>query len=216
MKKAKRLVIGCVCLMLSVTPILGASSSNVEGKQIATFSDIKESAWYYDAVDYVKTEGIMDGLSEKEFGPNKMMTRGAFILSLYQLASTPQTQVEMTFKDVSKEAKYATAIAWGVKNKIVSGYSTSEFRPDAPITREEIVTIFYNYTQYRGIETPTEGMKIREYVDEQEISKWARGPMRWGIGVGGIISGVGEEKLMPKAETTRAEAATMLMRYSEK
>ncbi len=203
-KKLKFLTVGCLSLILSVTPVWAMDH---------TFKDVQQSDWYYDAVNFINNKGIIDEVAEDEFAPNEMMTRGTFILSLYHMANNPDVDHKLVFTDVSKEAKYAEAVEWGVENKIISGYSKTLFKPDKPITREEMVTILYNYTQFIGLETPIEGMGIREYVDEQQVSTWARNPMRWGVGSSNIISGVEGQQLKPQAITTRAEASNILMRY---
>ena len=143
MKRARYLVTGCICLMLSVTPIWAMSNASAITKNQTSFKDVQQSSWYYDAVNFVSDQGIIKEVASNEFGPNDMMTRGTFILSLYHLANAPAVSHELTFSDVNKESEYAAAVEWGVENKIISGYSNTLFKPNQAITREEMVTILY-------------------------------------------------------------------------
>ena len=109
---------------------------------------------------------------------------------------------------------YTDAVAWAAENKIVEGYN-GKFAPEDDVTREQIVTILYRYAQYKGIDTSEGEMKpLSDFDDTRYISDWAVSAFRWAVDAG-IINGVGNRKISPKTDASRAQVATMLMRYDD-
>lgn len=120
----------------------------------------------------------------------------------------------MSFEDVDEAAYYGEAIRWAASQKIVNGYSDTEFAPDKLITREEMAAIINRYAEYNGMEIVQKG-DLSQFTDAAQISEWATANVRWAVG-NGILSGRGDGTLDPKGNTTRAETAAILHRLIEK
>lgn len=177
------------------------------------FNDVNETDWFFKSVRFVKFYHLMSGVSETEFAPNSNLTRGMLVTILYRLSGEPECN-EPTFKDVEKNMWYSDGIAWAAENKIVNGVGENKFAPNSNITREQIALIMYNYSKLYGLDT-TESKDVEIFKDSGDVSTWAMDAVEWSVGAG-ILSGKGDGILDPKGNATRAEIATVLMRYTEK
>ena len=134
---------------------------------------------------------------------------------LYHLEGSPEV-ANSTFTDVANTDYYAKAVAWAEKNGIVSGYGNGQFGPNDSIAREQLATIMYRYTMYKKYDTSVgEDTNILSYNDISELSEYAVSSMQWACG-SGLVNGMGEGKLAPKGNATRAQVAVILMKYCEK
>ena len=177
------------------------------------FTDIAAGAWYSDAVGYVYEHGIMNGTSATEFSPDETTTRGMIVTMLHRLEDEPQADAA-DFSDVSSSMYYADAVAWAAANDIVNGISNTAFAPDSAITREQLAAILYRYAQYKGYDTDAGGMSLDDYTDADQISSYAVAAMQWANSEG-LITGRTNTTLAPQGTATRAEVATILMRFIE-
>ena len=109
------------------------------------FKDVKADAYYYDAVRWAVKQGITTGTSATQFSPDSPCTRGQIVTFLWRFAGSPAPSSDMPFKDVQASAYYCNAVKWAVQNKITSGVSATQFSPDSPCTRGQIVTFLYRY-----------------------------------------------------------------------
>ena len=179
-----------------------------------TFKDVKKNDWYYEAVEYVANKGLMNGTGNDEFTPNANTTRGMIVTILYRLEGSPEVSMS-TFTDVANTEYYAKAVAWAEKNGIVNGYGEGKFGPNDVITREQLAVIMYRYSNYKKYDTSVgEDTNILSYNDISELSEYAVSSMQWACGAG-LVNGIGDGKLAPKGNATRAQLATILMRYCE-
>ena len=179
-----------------------------------TFKDVKKNDWYYEAVEYVANKGLMNGTGNDEFTPNANTTRGMIVTILYRLEGSPEVSMS-TFTDVANTEYYAKAVAWAEKNGIVNGYGEGKFGPNDVITREQLAAIMYRYSNYKKYNTSVgEDTNILSYNDISELSEYAVSSMQWACGAG-LVNGIGDGKLAPKGNATRAQLATILMRYCE-
>ena len=116
------------------------------------------------------------------------------------------------FTDVPANQYYAEAVAWAAANDIVTGTSATTFSPNKDITREQLTAILYRYAQYKGCDLSVgEDTNILSYGDAETVSTYAIPAMQWAVGAG-IINGI-KDNLVPKGNATRAQMATMLMRF---
>ena len=177
------------------------------------FTDIT-THWAKDAVTAAWSKGWIKGVSETAFAPENQMTRAMLVTVLYRLDGEPTAgSVERAaFHDVASDAYYAKAVAWAAENGIVKGVREDLFAPDASITREQLAAILYRYASYKKMDTTQGGMALHEFTDESSISDYARDAMEWAVNVG-LLQGVGEGKLAPQGTATRAQVATMLVRF---
>ena len=176
------------------------------------FTDVAENAWYADAVQYVYEKGIMNGTSATSFSPNETTTRGMIVTMLHRLEDTPSA-ISSGFTDVSAGAWYADAVAWAAANGVVNGISDSSFAPETAITREQLATILYRYAQLKGYDVSVSG-NLSDYADVSQISEYAITAMQW-ANENGLITGNTATTLNPQGNATRAEVATILMRFIE-
>ena len=178
------------------------------------FNDVADKDWFADAVKYVADKGMMNGTSKTTFGPNDSTTRGMIVTVLYRLENEPSAAAA-SFTDVVSGQYYTDAVAWANANGIVTGYGNGKFGPNDVVTREQLAAILYRYAQYKKYDVSVgEDTNILSYADAQSVSAYAIPAMQWAGGAG-IVNG-SDGKLNPQNNATRAEVATMLMRYCEK
>ena len=179
------------------------------------FLDVSRVDWFYYDVRYVCENGLMNGTSRNRFSPYGTATRGMLVTILYRMENEPRCFGSAAFSDVKPGAYYEKAVIWASQNGIVSGYTDGTFRPDAPVTREQLASILYRYTLYRGQDVSAgETTSLTGYGDAQAVSSYALPAMRWACGTG-ILQGA-NGKLNPSGLATRAQLAAMLHRYLTK
>ncbi len=182
----------------------------------AIFTDTNYKSWYSDHVDYVYDKGIMNGSSATTFAPDRTMTRAELVTVLYRIAGSPEVTFDGAFTDIPDGQWYSDAVTWAVQNKIVNGVGDNRFAPTANITREQIATILYRYTQTLGVEM-AEGADLTAFPDYAGVASFALEGMAWAVAEGlitGTVSG-GVTSLSPKATATRAQLATIISRYQQ-
>ncbi len=175
-------------------------------------TDIDENQWYYEAVKYVVENGYMMGTSETTFDANKNLTRAEFVTVLYRIAGSPSvSDMENPFDDVQSDTWYTDAVIWAASEGIVKGMGAGCFAPSIEISREQVAVILFNYTKS---ETVAEN-HLENYPDSDSVSAYALDAMNWAVASGLIHGNTG--RLLPQGTATRAQIATILMRYlSEK
>lgn len=177
-------------------------------------SDVLVKAWYHDAVDHVVEHGIMTGTSATTFEPNTTLSRAMVAQILYNLEGQPDISEEnlgYPYSDVDAEVWYGDAVYWARLNGVATGYEDNTFRPDKAVTREELAQMLYNYAQYKGITLPALG-DLSKFLDGDKVSSWARTAMSWATGLG-VINGYEDSTLEPGGDSTRAQAASILMNF---
>ena len=178
------------------------------------FTDVKTGDWFYEAVQYVYDKGMMTGVSADRFAPASTTTRGMIVTILYRLENEPAVSGDLPFTDVERGAWYANAVAWAAANDIVNGTSATTFAPNSPITREQMATMLYRFAQYKGMDAVTLQENLTGYPDGGQVSDYAIPAMNWAVGQG-LIAGMENGTLVPQGSATRAQVATILMRFCE-
>ena len=144
------------------------------------------------------------------------MTRAMLVTVLYRLDGQKEPTGANPFTDVEPDSWYTEAVIWAVENEIVLGMGDGTFAPEAEITREQMAAILYRYAAYRGDDMTTDA-DLAAFPDEKTVSSYACEPLAWAVDRG-LINGVaqgGESWLEPQAGATRAQVATILMRFME-
>ncbi len=177
------------------------------------FTDVKETDWFFKGVEYVVDKGIMSGVSENEFAPSGKLTRAMLVQMLYNMESRPACDAENAFMDVPVGQWYTDAVIWANDAKIVSGMGEGLFAPNMEITREQMVAMLYNYAKYKGYDV-TASADLSTFADNASVSTWAQPAMQWAVAEG-YISGMGDSQLAPQGTATRAEIASVIMRFME-
>lgn len=171
--------------------------------------------WAFDAIEYVYNHSIMQGVSETEFAPDDTMTRAMLVTVLYRLENKNEKAKSHNFADVKDGEWYADAINWAAEKGIAEGVSETEFAPNTDITREQTATVLYRYAQYKEQDTSVgEDTNILSYTDAEEVSEYAISAMQWMVGAG-LMNGETESTINSQNNSTRAQVATILMRYLE-
>ncbi|OUN82867.1 hypothetical protein B5G06_08915 [Flavonifractor sp. An52] len=179
------------------------------------FTDVAESAWYYDAVAYAYANGLMDGTGASSFAPGMTTNRAMLATLLYRLEKEPAVSGAVSFQDVAAGQWYTDAVAWAASEGIVNGVGDgSAFAPNDTITREQMAVMLYRYAQYKGYDVSQGGMAAQEYSDYGQVASWAQQAMQWAVSAG-LITGTSDTTLSPQGSASRAEIATILMRFCE-
>lgn len=183
----------------------------------AKFTDVSKDAknWTHKPIDYVLTNKIMVGVSDTKFEPNKDVTRAMVAQILYAEAGKPSVKgLANNFTDLKEGAWYYDAVLWANSKGIVAGYPDKTFKPNAPIARQELMTILHTYAKISGKDMSAKE-DISVFSDASSISKYAVESMTWGYSHG-LISGISKTVLAPKGTASRAMVATIMMAYLEK
>ena len=176
------------------------------------FDDVS-GHWAYDAIKYVYDNSVMQGVSDTEFAPDENMTRAMLVTVLYRLENAENTSYKSKFTDVPDGEWYTDAVNYAAANGIVTGISDTEFAPNANVTREQTAAILYRYAKMKGYDV-SGAAELSAFSDADTISNWALDSFRW-ANKAELIGGVSETELSPKANTTRAQLAAILMRFLE-
>lgn len=177
------------------------------------FTDVSASDWFFKGVEYVVDKGIMSGVSENQFDPSGKLTRAMLVQMLYNMESRPACDAANAFIDVPVGQWYTDAVIWANDAKIVSGMGEGLFAPNMEITREQMVAMLYNYAKYKGYDV-TASADLSAFADSASVSAWAQPAMQWAVAEG-YISGMGDNQLAPQGTATRAEIASVIMRFME-
>lgn len=181
------------------------------------FSDASPAAWYHDGVHWALDEGVMRGYSAALFGPNDATTRAQVAQMLYNIEGKPAVGTATSpFVDVRNGDWYAEAVIWAAESGVVLGFErdgADVFDPDAAVTREQFAAMMQRYAKLKGADVSVGAdLNIERFSDAGSVSLWATDAMRWAVEEK-LITGRTEETLVPLGTATRAEIATILMRY---
>ena len=173
------------------------------------YTDLNMGEWYHDGIHYCLDEGLMDGVDAGMFAPNATTSRAMIVTILWRLQGSPEVEATETFTDVSPDAWYAKAIAWAVAEGVADGYGEGLFGPNDAITREQLAAMLWRYAA-----RPESEGGLSAFADGAETSAWAQQAVSWAVSLG-LINGVDSDRLDPKGQATRAQTATILMRFAQ-
>lgn len=180
------------------------------------FADAAPTAWYHDGVHYCLENGLMRGASGGKFLPDGSTTRAQLVTILWRLEGSPAPVSTADFSDVADGAWYAGAVRWAADSGVVKGYDNGCFGPNDAVTREQMAAILYRYAQHKGYDVSAgEDTNILSFDDAFAVSEYAIPAMQWACG-SGMVRGIAQKGgmlLAPMDTTTRAQTATLLMRF---
>lgn len=177
---------------------------------VGRYTDIGNH-WARDSMEAALTLGFFRGTSATTFSPEKTLTRAEMVTVLHRMAGTPEVEAENPFRDVAPDRWYTDAITWAAANGIVQGKTADRFDPNAPVTREQIASILYRYATYLGMDVSARS-ELSGYGDAGKISNYAKEAMSWAVATG-LIRGITGTVLSPGGSATRAQAATLVIRF---
>ena len=176
------------------------------------FADVDPGDWYYDAVQYVYSAGLMLGTAGDAFAPEATLTRAMLVTVLYRLEGEPSVaDLPNPFGDVPEGEWYTDAVVWAAANGIVYGYGDGRFGPGNPITKEQLAAIIHRTQQAKG-DTPPDIVAGHEWTDWGEVSEWAKASVA-ALTAQGVFLDIPGEAFGPQTPATRAEIASVLYRY---
>jgi len=178
------------------------------------FTDVDQSQWYHEGIDFVVENDMMKGVGDNKFDPHGVTSRAMIVTILYRLEGEPTVTGTNPFSDVKNDTWYTDAVIWAEANGIVNGYGDGKFGPDDDITREQMAKIMYNYAEYKGYDVSARA-SLDSFSDDGKISSWATEEMQWAVAVG-LIKGMGDETVAPQGDAERCQVATIFMRFCEK
>lgn len=171
-----------------------------------TFTDVPATHWAAGAVEFVTSQGLLQGTGTSTFAPGQPMTRAMLVTALWREAGSPVVNYAMDFDDVDEDQWYTEAVRWAVSKGIVAGTGKG-FSPDAALTRESLAAILFRYAGGQVSADDLSG-----YADGAVVSAWAREAMNWAVAQG-LITGKSGGRLDPGGTASRAEVSAILMRY---
>ena len=206
-------------LLLAACEVSGTVAVYQLGDKALTvlpFADVEEGRWYLEAVQYAYENSLMEGTSGTAFAPETNLSRAMAAQILYNLEDQPDVSdenLENPYTDVDGEAWYAEAVYWARLHKVAEGDGDGTFRPGDEISREEFAQMLYNYAKYKDCDLSAEG-DLSRFPDGDSVQEWALPAMAWANG-NELINGHDDGTLDPAGNTTRAQAAAILMRFDQ-
>ncbi len=172
------------------------------------FTDVADNAWYHDAVYAAAEKNLMVGVGNNKFDPNGTVTRSQVARIIWNMAGQPAVSGTTPFTDVSSNSWYTQAVVWAYQNGVVKGTSSTTFEPNATVTRQDFTVMLYRYAG-----SPATSTDLSKFSDAGSVSSYAKDAVQWAVSKG-IIVGTNNGLLNPKGSLTRAEAATIMVRYA--
>ena len=163
--------------------------------EVPTFTDVKPTDWYSEAVAYTVEAGLMNGTGSGKFSPQATTTRGMLMTVLARMDGVDTT---------GGADWYTKGMEWAKREGVSDGTN-----PELPITREQLAAMLYRYAG-----SPAVGSYTLNFRDADKVSDWALDAMRWAV-KNGVVSGKGNQTLDPAGCATRAEVAQMLYNFSQ-
>ena len=212
-------------LVAALALLLGLAAFAPAPAQAASFRDVPSGQWYTSWVDKASDRGLMSGFTDPAtgrptgcFGPDEPLTRAQVATVLWRMAGGPSSG-HASFPDVERGSWYDAPVAWCVKAGVVTGYTSGpdkgHFRPDRPVTRQELATMVYRYAKYAGMDVADpDPTAFRSTTDWRTADSWASEALTW-TAAAGVLSGVdnhdGTYSVVPFGTATRAMAAKVFV-----
>ena len=178
---------------VTVKPVFGAADAYRN-----PYADVQTNDWYFGAVQYVTENGLMNGTGNG-FEPNLATSRAMIWIILARMSGA---------NTASSGEWYAVAQQWAKANGVSDGTM-----PNGTITREQLAAMLYRYAVSKGMVKAPVTANLSIFADASSVSTYANEAMQWAVSTG-LINGM-DGKLNPQGSATRAQVATMLMRFSE-
>ena len=183
----------------------------------ARFTDLPAvGSWAHEGIDFAVTHDLFRGTSETTFEPETAMNRAMLVTVLWRLACEPASSATVPFTDIDAKGYYRDALAWAYEHDIVRGTSATTFEPDADVTREQLTAILFRYAGQRGYDVSGRA-DLASFSDAGSVKAYAKDAMAWAVSaklIKGSDNGAGVV-LDPEGNATRAQVATLLMRFAE-
>ena len=171
------------------------------------FEDVTEGVWFYDDVTYVWDQGLMEGISDSEFGPAMTANRAMVVTLLYRMDGAETEPEESSFEDVKPGSWYHAPVQWALERGITTGVSETEFAPGRNVVREQFVTFLHRYAG-----SPDPEVVPGWFDDWDTVSGYAENALAWAVETG-LVTGYDDNTVKPQRELNRAELAVLMHRF---
>ncbi len=201
MKKVVSLLIVLVMIAAAIPAMAGGGS----------FRDVSPLDWSCEYIDYAVGHGYLKGVGGGYFDPQGTTTRAMVVTVLWRMEGSPDTAYRADFKDVPANEWYSVPVIWAKDAGVVLGVSATSFDPDGVITREQLATMFYRYSGFKGYGV-TGRADLDGFKDKKSVSDWAGTALSWAV-CSGLVKGVTETTVEPGSNATREQLAAILQRF---
>jgi hypothetical protein len=188
-------------------------SKFVIGNNPVIFSDVSDSAWFKNAIEFIAARGITSGTGNNNFSPDAKLTRGQFVVLLMNAyCISPERAKEFDhigqFNDAGN-TYYTNYLLTAKGLGIVNGVGSNMFAPEKEITRQEMFVMLYNALKVID-EVPANdnNTQLSSFNDADKIASWANEALSSLVKTGTV--GGYNNNLNPTSTTTRAEIAQVL------
>ena len=178
---------------------------DIDEKNNIVFSDV-ENHWAKNEIENFVSKGYVSGYDDATFRPDNDITRAEFVRMVNEYFGFTNGEGE-NFKDVDSDKWYYKDVCIGIKEGYINGYDDNTFRPDAPITREEVASIITNITNLSKNGST-------KFNDDNEIGSWAKNSV-YALADNKIMCGYKDNTFRPKNKITRAESVATLSRVQK-
>lgn len=204
MKILKKVLILFLAICLTFPCSLFANENNI-------FTDVKNGDWFYNGVMYTYENGLMNGVGNGKFAPYTNTTRSMLAAILWRIEEEPKATACADYTDIKPDQFYTEAVSWISEKGLMKGYGDGRFGPNDLLTREQLVTVFYRFAEYKNCDISFQ-KALNPFKDYKSVSSFATDAMSWAT-ANGIINGASGKRLNPKSGASRAELATIIMRF---
>jgi len=215
-----------ICSLLAICVVLGISAGSAFARQQELFEeptfpfiDVTENDWFFPAVSFMHENGIMTGASPTTFEPTAPFTRAMAVATLFRFyhgrpANANDSHIH-PFSDIPANTWFSPYVAWAYASGIADGVGNGRFAPLDNVNRQQFITMVFRFADKMLVSLDTsirQGSQWENFTDRNQISIWAQSALMW-ANYYGLITGRTETTLVPDDSATRAEAATLLMRF---
>ena len=158
-----------------------------------TFSDVSETYWAYDEIEWAYDNGYVNGTSASTFAPGASISRQQIWMILARLSG-------------GSPADMAAAREWAMANDISDGTN-----PGNAVTRQQLAALLFRFAQANGYDSGDRG-DLSGFPDAGSVASYAVEALQWAT-ASGILNGTSQGTLNPAGTATRAQFAVMLYRF---
>ena len=177
---------------------------------LSGFIDVCAGDWFYEDVTKAAQYGLVNGMNNGIFSPNGNTTRAQAAKVLFEMAGGEKVVYADVFKDVKNTDWFAPAVIWAQKNNVVNGYEDHTFRPENSITRQDLTLVLYRYLGCPKVD----GKALSAFSDAGSVAAYAAEAMQWAAETK-LLGGYEDNTIRPYNNITRAELATIIVRFYE-
>lgn len=168
------------------------------------FGDVQKTYWAYDAIKALAEKGIISGVSEDSFAPEREITREEFCVLLQRVFKLAHADKRISFDDIPEDAWYQDAVYILAENGIVNGMDLHTFGVGRTITRQDMAVLIAGC-----IKNAEETREYADFADEDQISEYAKDAVKM-LYCAKILNGMGDDTFAPQNSATRAQTAVIL------